>query len=263
MRRPILFLLLLLSLTAQAPPSTKPQAPADLNAPPADAERAEDGLVTRRLVEGTGTVHPVSGDVIKLRYTVWSSAGKAVDSIVEPLQAYVAIDKLLPGWRSTAMKMVVGEKRRAWIPESLGAGKIKPGESYVIDTELLDIVQPPPTPEDVAAPPADAEMGKGGLASKVLRAGTGTERPKGRSVVRVHYTGWTTDGQMFDSSVLRGDPSQFSLNNVILGWSTGLQLMTVGEKRRFWIPAKLAYANDPSKPQGMLVFDIELLDIIK
>ncbi|HEX9986731.1 MAG TPA: FKBP-type peptidyl-prolyl cis-trans isomerase [Thermoanaerobaculia bacterium] len=265
-RRPILALLsLLFSFTAVAqvpkPPSMKPPAPADLTAPPADAERSDDGLITRRLSAGTGTANPVTGDVVKLRYLVWNSTGKLVDSILEPLQAFIAVDKMMPGWRTAVTKMVVGEKRRAWIPESLGGGKIKPGEAYVIDTELLEIIQPPPTPEDVAAPPDDAEIGKGGLASKVLRPGTGTERPKARSVVKVHYTGWTTDGRLFDSTALRGEPAQFPLNGVILGWTHGLQLMTVGEKRRFWIPAKLAYANDPGKPQGMLVFDIELLEI--
>jgi peptidylprolyl isomerase len=79
--------------------------------------------------------------------------------------------------------------------------------------------------------------------------------------VAVHYSGWTTDGRMFDSSVLRGDPAEFSLEAVIKGWTEGLQLMVPGEKTRFWIPAKLAYPNDKTKPQGMLVFDVELVAI--
>ena len=66
---------------------------------------------------------------------------------------------------------------------------------------------------------------------------------------------------MIDSSIPRGTPSEFRLDQVIKGWTEGLQLMVAGEKRRFWIPAKLAYASDPRKPQGMLVFDIELLAI--
>ena len=77
----------------------------------------------------------------------------------------------------------------------------------------------------------------------------------------VHYTGWKTDGEMFDSSVQRGEPSEFRLNEVIAGWTEGVQMMVEGEKRRFWIPARLAYEGQPSKPQGMLVFDIELVDI--
>jgi peptidylprolyl isomerase len=95
----------------------------------------------------------------------------------------------------------------------------------------------------------------------VLRPGTGTEHPKRRNQVVVHYSGWTTDGRMFDSSVLRGQTAQFGLDGVIAGWTEGLQLMVPGEKTRFWIPGKLAYGREKGKPQGMLVFDIELIEI--
>jgi len=116
-------------------------------------------------------------------------------------------------------------------------------------------------PPDVAAPPADATKTKSGLAYKVLSKGTGTEHPTATSVVTVNYTGWTTDGKMFDSSVQRGQPAQFPLNRVIPGWTEGLQLMVKGEKTRFWIPVDLAYNNMPGRPAGMLVFDVELMDI--
>jgi len=98
----------------------------------------------------------------------------------------------------------------------------------------------------------------------VLQPGTGTQKPTAESVVRVHYTGWTTDGQMFDSSVVRGQPATFPLNRVIPGWTEGLQLMSVGEKARFWIPGNLAYGDTPTRPgapAGMLVFDVELLGV--
>ena len=77
----------------------------------------------------------------------------------------------------------------------------------------------------------------------------------------VHYTGWTTDGKMFDSSVTRGEPATFPLNQVITGWTEGVQLMVVGEKTRFWIPENLAYQGQAGAPRGMLVFDVELLKI--
>ena len=118
-----------------------------------------------------------------------------------------------------------------------------------------------PAPPDVAAPPADAIKTMSGLASKVLTPGTGTQHPRPNSQVTVHYTGWTTDGEMFDSSVQRGQPSSFRLDEVIAGWTQGLQMMVTGEKRRFWIPARLAYEGVPDRPQGMLVFDIELMEI--
>jgi FKBP-type peptidyl-prolyl cis-trans isomerase len=117
-----------------------------------------------------------------------------------------------------------------------------------------------PVPSDVAATPSDAEKSSSGLASRVLTAGTGTTHPRASNSVTVRYTGWTTDGRMFDSSVTRGRPSTFRLDGVIRGWIEGLQLMVVGEKRRFWIPQDLAYGGRRA-PFGMLVFDVELLAI--
>jgi hypothetical protein len=119
----------------------------------------------------------------------------------------------------------------------------------------------PKAPTDVAAPPADAQKTPSGLASKVLKAGDGGAKPLATNVVTVHYTGWTTDGKAFDSSVARGQPASFPLNRVIAGWTEGVQLMTVGEERRFWIPQALAYQGRPGPPAGMLVFDVELLAI--
>ena len=121
----------------------------------------------------------------------------------------------------------------------------------------------PATPEDVAAPAADAIKLASGLAYKVLTPGTGSDHPTASSYVTVHYSGWTTDGEMFDSSVRRGSPATFQLSGVIPGWTEGVQLMTTGEKRRFWIPSKLAYDGAPGAPKGMLVFDVELLEIRK
>jgi len=118
-----------------------------------------------------------------------------------------------------------------------------------------------PAPKDVAAPPPDALKTPSGLASKVLIVGLGSIHPTVTSTVTVHYTGWTADGKMFESSHTRGEPATFPLNRVIPGWTEGLQLMVQGEKRRFWIPADLAYAKDPTSPQGQLCFEIELLDI--
>lgn len=119
----------------------------------------------------------------------------------------------------------------------------------------------PTAPSDVGAPPADAETTASGLASKVIKAGDGKKRPTAESVVTVHYTGWLTTGKGFDSSVSRGKPARFPLNRVIPGWTEGVQLMTVGEERRFWIPQELAYNGRQGAPAGMLVFDVELLGI--
>ena len=79
----------------------------------------------------------------------------------------------------------------------------------------------------------------------------------------VHYSGWTADGKMFDSSIVRGRPATFGLDGVIKGWTEGLQLMKPGDKFRFWIPAALAYGEKPrpGAPQGQLTFDVELIAV--
>jgi len=118
-----------------------------------------------------------------------------------------------------------------------------------------------PAPSDVAAPPADAVTTSSGLATKVMKPGTGTSHPRAASRVRVHYSGWTTDGKMFDSSVARNEPITFGLNQVIPGWTEGVQLMVEGETRRLWIPEPLAYGGRAGAPKGMLVFDVELIKI--
>jgi peptidylprolyl isomerase len=117
-----------------------------------------------------------------------------------------------------------------------------------------------PPPADVGAPPADAAKTSSGLASKVITAGTGKSHPRKTDRVTVHYTGWTTDGKMFDSSISRGEPATFPLDGVIAGWTEGVQLMVTGETRRFWIPEQLAYKGQ-REPKGMLVFDVELIKI--
>jgi len=125
------------------------------------------------------------------------------------------------------------------------------------------IVRPIPAPPDVAAPPADAVKSKSGLATKVITPGTGATHPNADDMVTVHYTGWTTDGKMFDSSVAREATMVFPLNRVIKGWTEGVQLMVPGDKMRFWIPAGLAYGQHAraGAPAGMLIFDIELIAI--
>lgn len=236
----------LFSLTAAA------QAPEPV---PPGATRDADGLAWVVLKEGSGAA-PVSGDFVTLDYTVWSGDGEILDSTAKhPYMRTFPFDKVFPGLHRTLTTMKTHEKRRVWVPGSLSPTK----EPLVLEVELLEVGRPLDAPPDVAAPPADAVQSKSGLAWKVLRAGEGSSRPGRNSTVTVHYTGWTVDAKMFDSSLLRGDASSFKLTEVIPGWTEGLQLMVPGEKRRFWIPSKLAYRGQPGRPAGMLVFDIELL----
>jgi peptidylprolyl isomerase len=243
-----------------------PAAPADVAAPPADAQVTASGLASKVLQAGTGTDHPVPTDRVKVHYSGWTTDGKLFDSSVSRGRpAVFALNRVIAGWTEGVALMVVGEKRRLWIPAKLAYDGLpgKPQGMLVFDVELLDIVRVPGTPADVAAPPADAQHSESGLAWKVLKPGTGTVHPRKDSIVRVHYAGWTTDGKMFDSSYAKGTPASFGLTDVIPGWTEGLQLMTEGETRRFWIPKSLAYRGAPGKPEGMLVFDIDLIEITK
>lgn len=103
-----------------------------------------------------------------------------------------------------------------------------------------------------------------GLQYQVLRQGEGAEHPTPRSKVKVHYHGTLIDGTVFDSSVERGSPISFGLNQVISGWTEGVQLMVVGDKFKFFIPAELGYgekATGAIAPGSLLIFEVELLAI--
>ena len=240
-------------------------APPDVGGIPEDAEVTESGLATRVLTAPELVVEGARlQDWVIIRYSAWTTDGELFDSSVakgQALRAPVAL--LVPGLREGLGLMSPGEKRRLWIPGELAykGSEGKPQGMLVFDLELTRILRHPDTPANVAAPPADAEVLKNGLASKVLQPGSGTRSPKPRDTVVVHYSGWTTDGEMFDSSVLKGQPAEFPLTAVIKGWTIGVGLMVEGEKRRFWIPEKLAYKGEEGKPAGMLVFDVELVEI--
>ncbi len=245
-------------------------APADVAAPPADATITASGLAWRSLSAGSGE-RPTSGATVTVHYSGWTLDGTLFDSSRKRGQpTSFPLNRVIKGWTEGLQLMTLGESMRFWIPAGLAYGENpgggRPGGMLVFDVELLSFVEPPAppqVPEDVAAPPAGAKVTPSGLFRRVLKAGTGTRHPSARHTVSVHYSGWTLDGKMFDSSVLRGEPASFPLNRVIAGWTEGLQLMVEGEKTRFWIPAKLAYGDNPGggRPGGMLVFDVELLKI--
>jgi peptidylprolyl isomerase len=244
-----------------------PKPPENVAAPPAGAQKTADGLASVITQPGTGKVHPGPNDGVKVNYSIWEPDGKLLDASKNaPVSRPVS--GLSDGWTEGLQLMVVGEKRTFWVPAALGPKAARPGgppappQDATMVVELVDILPGPKTPPDVKAPPKDATVEKDGLASKVLTKGTGTTHPTANSRVQVNYAGWTTDGKMFDSSYARGEPASFALNGVIPGWTEALQLMVEGEKRRIWIPEKLAYAGKPGAPAGMLVFEVELLKIL-
>lgn len=159
-----------------------------------------------------------------------------------------------------------------------GNNKFTPDEMNAIFQQLNQMIQ------SKQSAGAEAEKAKGqkfldenkfkegvitlpsGLQYKVITMGTG-EKPSATDVVKVHYHGTTIDGTVFDSSVQRGEPISFGLNQVIPGWTEGVQLMPIGSKFIFYIPSHLAYGDQGAggaiKPGATLIFEVELLGIEK
>jgi peptidylprolyl isomerase len=247
-------------------------APDDVAAVPADAEKSASGLASKVLTRGKGTTHPGKTDLVTVHYSGWTTDGKNFDSSASRGKpATFPLDKVITGWTEGVQLMVTGEKRRLWIPEELAyKGKEgRPAGMLVFDVELISFkpapanevsADPTKAPDDVQRPPGDAKRTGSGLSYKVLKPGAGGRHPDAASSVTVHYSGWTTDGKLFDSSYTRHEPVTFRLNRVIPGWTEGLQMMVEGEKRRFWIPEALAYAGNGAV-SGDLVFDVELIKI--
>jgi peptidylprolyl isomerase len=251
---------------APAPAPAPPPVPGE---PPADALRSPLGVPYVVLTAApAGALRAKVTDRVTAHYTGWLTDGTVFDSSVErgvPLVFDPA--HVIEGWRDVIPLMAVGDRWKIWVPEALAyAGQAgMPAGTLVFEIELLataPVAPPPPAPTDVAAPPKNARRTKSGLRYRFLApAKRSGQRPKASDSVEVHYTGWTTDGAMFDSSVTRGQAATFPVEAVIPGFREGILLMRPGDKLRVWIPQELAYDGKPSRPQGMLVFDIELLNI--
>ncbi len=247
-----------------------PLVPEDVGKPPATAKKLPSGLPYTVVRPGTGKDKARVFDTVTFNYSAWETSGRMFDST--ELRKRPAT---VPPYRQTAVleeiltSILVGERIRVWIPSEkmMQTGKPVPGMPeglLTYEVELISIAKgnpPPPTPPDVAKPPADAKTTAKGVAYKVLKAGKGGPHPSAVDTVKVNYTGWTADGRMFDSSVIKGEPTEMSLNGVIGGFTEGIPLMSVGDRFRFWIPDELAYRGAQGRPQGMLVFDIELVEI--
>ena len=252
-------LVTLAAVTASA--QTAIPAPPDVAAPPTDAAKTASGLATKVVKPATGRDHPVKDDVVMVDYTGWTTDGKMFDSsVARGKPSTFGVSRVIAGFSEGLQLMVPGETRRLWIPAGLAYKGQEGRPKGMLVFEVTLIGMPNRAPSDVKAPPPDAKKTASGLAYNVLEKGTGARHPTASNQVTVHYTGWTTDGKMFDSSIVRGEPIAFALNRVIAGWTEGVQLMVEGEKARFWIPQNLAYKGE-SAPYGMLVFDIELIKI--
>jgi peptidyl-prolyl cis-trans isomerase A (cyclophilin A) len=212
---------------------------------------------------------PIDFDGVTAR--LHRGAKTALDKLARVLAARPDIARVIVDVRTNADPDVLAHERAAAIRDHLTAAGVDAARisaQVVLRAPLgveirVELARPPLTiPTDVAAPPADAMQTANGVSYKILSSRGGSRHPTADDTVRVHYTGWTTDGRQFDSSVVRGTPATFSLRSVIVGWTEGVPMLAVGDTARLWIPEELAYKGSTGRPQGMLVFDVELLAIV-
>ena len=260
----VLLLVLALPVAAQVKPLP---APSPLDAPPKDAIETATGIYYKVLKPAPAPVTHTRGDFIEFTVNVWSADGETRINGQQAGKILTSMRRLVneqPAMVRVIKSTPIGETRRWWVD----AERMKPGYpgmpdlAHVFDITVHGEKDPTRAPPDVAAPPADAIRTASGLAYKVLERGKrapGT--PSAMDHVRVHYTGWTPAGQVFDSSLHKDKPATFPLQNLIAGWREGILLMQRGDSFRFWIPGHLAYDNVPGNqaPKGMLVFDVTLL----
>ena len=210
-----------------------------------------------QLTPGDGKTRPNAWDRVKVDYTGWTTDGKMFDStFARGRPSEFVVSAVIPGWADVIQHMTSGATWRVWIPEVLAykgyAGK--PQGMLVFELELLSIERkpaPPKTPKNVRRAPRRAKKTKGGVRyihlSKPVRKGP---RPTEESKVKAHYSGWTTDGKLFDSSVTRGKPITFRITHVIPGWTQALQVMRVGGQYPGVDPGGAGLQRQAQPPQG-------------
>ncbi|MCR9077680.1 MAG: FKBP-type peptidyl-prolyl cis-trans isomerase [Hyphomonadaceae bacterium] len=251
-------------------------------------QTTESGLQYVIVREGDADgISPGPEDEVRVMYDGRLVDGTVFDSSYargEPIS--FGVHQVIPGWTEGLQLMSVGDEYVFYIPTELGyganprpGGVIKPGDDLIFRVELQDIVKAPePIPSNLEAwekytpwtPDAEeVQTTESGLQYVVLREGEeGGVSPGPRDEVSVFYEGRLVDGTVFDSAYERGEPISFGVNQVIPGWTEGLQLMSVGDQYMFYIPSNIAYGDRPRpggliKPGDDLVFQVELKEVVK
>ncbi len=249
-----------------------PEAPAEVDED--DYTETDNGLLYYDLEEGEGAT-PEEGERVTVHFTAWfEESGELLDSSYfqgDPFTFPVGIGQVMPGWDEGMTTMQVGSKRQMVIPPDLAYGEegfrdvIPPNTTIVLEVELLEIQEGPPT-EPTEVDEDDYTETDSGLMYYDLEEGDGGDTPEEGDQVTVHYTGWLEDGTMFDSSLSRGEPFTFPLGagQVIPGWDEGVATMEVGAVRQLVIPPELGYgeqgAGGTIPPNATLIFEVELLE---
>jgi len=266
--------------TAAAAPKGSPDDPKQRSIEGLTPVTTETGLKYYDIKVGDGE-EPAPGAKVSVHYSGWDTSGKLFDSSVKRGSPFsFNTDRgVIKGWIEGVRGMKVGGIRRLEIPADLAYGK----NDLIFEVEMLGIDAPgagnaaapnqDETKDDDKPDPVQSSIEgltpvttESGLKYYVLKAGDG-EVPRSGAEVTAHYSGWLTDGTLFDSSVKRGQPFTFRTNGgVIDGWLEAVSTMKVGEKRRLEIPPDLGYGDRQAgkiPPNATLVFEMELLSIEK
>ena len=258
--------------TANAEPT--PKAPAKnedarAGSPPRDATRSASGLAMQVLVMGRGTQHPRLNDCVRVRFEAWVADGHLfARSPEDGSPELLCIRRLTRGVAEAVRALVVGEQRRVWVPSRLNTAADEPGDrkppDLLYEITLVGIIEAPPTPIPLKSAPANARRLPSGLALRLLQRGTGKVHPSPMSKVTVHLSGWTSDGALFESTRMGGQPAVYVVQELLPGLREGVEQLVVGDRVRLLIPAALAYArlrHRRGQPAGSMVYDQELIDI--
>ncbi|HXC06700.1 MAG TPA: FKBP-type peptidyl-prolyl cis-trans isomerase [Bacteroidia bacterium] len=243
--------------------------------------KTASGLQFKLTTKGCG-VKAENGDNVKVHYTGKLTNDTVFDSSIprgEPIEFKLGAHRVIKGWDEGIALMHVGDKALLTIPADLGygargQGKIPPNSTLIFEVELVSLTE---GLKPWNAKGKDTLTTTSGLKVVFLSdtklpdfVSTNTANmPVAGNKVKVHYSGFLLDGSMFDSSVERGQPFEFSLGQgmVIKGWDEGIALLHKGEKAKLIVPYQLAYGERGHPPQipakATLVFDVELVDFTK
>ncbi len=227
-------------------------------------QKTLDGEIkVENLAVGTGA-QVTDDSIVSLRYAIWTTDGDLKDC-TERQNGQKITGTLaslpMPFLKTLVQTAKVGDVLRAEVPK---AQFPRAGADTVWELEVVSVKPKPEVPKFRALDQAKIVTTQSGLQYEVIEPGTGTS-PKATQTVLAHYTGWLEDGTQFDSSHERGEPTSFGLNQVIKGWTEGLQLMKPGGKFLFRIPGDLGYGANGFPPKipanATLVFLVELVEV--
>ena len=234
--------------------------------------KTASGLAIKLTNSGRGKTVD-KGDKVKVHYTGTLVDGRKFDSSKDreqPFEFVIGMKQVIAGWDEAFALLKVGDKAILTIPPDLGYAetpmpKIPVGSILIFDVEVLDVYKNF-APKQFVVKPKDIKSTQSGLKYCVIDSGAGLKAEKGKTV-EVHYTGFFENGDIFDSSVLRGQPISFRVGAgmVIPGWDEGLEFLKAGGKALLMIPYPLAYGDSGRPPlippMANLIFNVELVSV--